>query len=139
VHSWVGVEASRRTQATPAYRSPNLFEIPARADNLASKIVKGAWFTACSLSRAQDHFKESVRRPISMIIFDVPYAPVHPGVWSVDASDDDHCEFESRQDAVRFAVRAARTSQQEGRTAFVSIEGIDGHWRLFDHQGKGIV
>jgi hypothetical protein len=73
-----------------------------------------------------------------MIIFSVPHAPIHPGVWSVDVSDHDHSEFKSRHDAVRFAVNAARTSQQEGRAALVSIEGVDGHWRLFDHQGKGV-
>jgi len=75
---------------------------------------------------------------LSMIMFSLSYAPVHPGVWSVDAGNDDRPEFKSRLDALRFAVRAAVISEQGGHTALIAIEGIDGRWRLFDHQTKGI-
>jgi len=73
-----------------------------------------------------------------MIIFNVPYAPIRPCAWSVGVSRKDHSEFESRHDAVRFAVSAARTSEYDGQVAMIAIEGVDGLWRLFDHQAKGI-
>ena len=74
-----------------------------------------------------------------MIIFNVPYAPLRLRAWSVGVSRQDHSEFESRQDAVRFAVSSAKTSEHEGKAALVAIEGVDGLWRLFDHYAKGIV
>ena len=73
-----------------------------------------------------------------MVIFNVPYAPIRPHEWSVEVSRDEHSEFKSRQDAVRFAVSAARTSEHKGQAALVAIEGVDGQWRLFDYQAKGV-
>ena len=80
-----------------------------------------------------------IQRSISMIIFNVPYAPLRLRAWSVGVSRQDHSEFDTRQDAVRFAVSSARTSENEGKAALVAIEGVDGLWRLFDHYAKGIV
>lgn len=73
-----------------------------------------------------------------MIIFDIPYAPLQPGRWSVEVSNGSHSEFKSRQDALQFAVHAALTAQPEN-DALINVEGVDGQWRLFDHQAKGIV
>ena len=73
-----------------------------------------------------------------MIIFDIPYAPLGPGKWSVEVSNGGHSEFKSRQDALRFAVRAALEAQPENET-LISIQGVDGQWRMFDHQAKGVV
>lgn len=73
-----------------------------------------------------------------MIIFDIPYAPSHPGKWSVEASNDGYSEFKSRQDALRFAVSAALKAQHGGDT-LINVEGVDGQWRMFDHQAKGVV
>ena len=74
-----------------------------------------------------------------MITFRVSYAPVHPGIWSVDIGDQGCSQFKSRVDALRFAIQAALKSEQDGATAFVAVEGIDGHWRMFDHAGKGVL
>ncbi|TPG44848.1 hypothetical protein EAH75_19320 [Rhodanobacter glycinis] len=74
-----------------------------------------------------------------MIIFDIPYAPLHPGEWCVGSSNDGHSEFNSRLDALRFAISAALKVQQEGNDALITVEGIDGQWRKFDHRAKGIV
>jgi len=57
----------------------------------------------------------------------------------VDTGDQIGPQFKSRVDALRFAIRAALKSEQDGATAFVAVEGIDGQWRMFDHAGKGIV
>ncbi len=73
-----------------------------------------------------------------MVIFDIPYAPVHLGVWSVDVSNDGHQEFESRKDALRFAIAAALKLHQGGDETLITIEGIDGVWRSFDHLAKGV-
>jgi len=100
---------------------------------------KGHAFTAGSRICAQDCSKLSKRPSLSMITFRVSYAPVHPGVWSVDTGDHVRPQFKSRVDALRFAIRAALKSEQDGATAFVAVEGIDGQWRMFDHAGKGIV
>jgi hypothetical protein len=71
-----------------------------------------------------------------MIIFDIPYAPLHSGKWSVEVSNDGHPEFKSRQDALRFAVGAALKAQHDD--TLINVEGVDGHWRMFDHQAKGV-
>jgi hypothetical protein len=73
-----------------------------------------------------------------MIIFNVAYAPLHSGAWAVDVSKDGHPEFVSRQDALRFAIGAALKAETRGEDARIAIEGVDGRWRLFDHEAKGI-
>jgi len=105
---------------------------------LATQNVKATRFTADSRVYAQDRFKQSKLLSLSMIMFSLSYAPVHPGVWSVDAGNNDCPEFKSRLDALRFAVGAAVRSEQGGHTALIAIEGVDGQWRLFDHQTKGM-
>ena len=57
----------------------------------------------------------------------------------MDTGDQVCPQFKSRVDALRFAIRAALKSEQDGATAFVAVEGIDGHWRMFDHAGKGVL
>ena len=73
-----------------------------------------------------------------MIIFDIPYAPSHHGEWSVDVSNDGHSEFKSRQDALRFAVNVALQAQQQGDATLITVEGVDGLWRMFGHRAKGV-
>jgi hypothetical protein len=73
-----------------------------------------------------------------MIIFDIPYAPSHHGEWPVRVSNDGHPEFKSRQDVLRFAVSAALKVQQRGEDTLISVEGVDGKWRMFDHRVKGV-
>ncbi|MFC5580199.1 hypothetical protein [Rhodanobacter terrae] len=73
-----------------------------------------------------------------MIIFDIPYAPLRHGKWSVAVSNNGHPEFRSRQDALRFAVSAALKARRVG-DAVINIEGVDGRWRMFDHRAKGII
>jgi hypothetical protein len=73
-----------------------------------------------------------------MIIFDIPYAPSHHGEWPVRVSNDGHPEFKSRHDALRFAVCSALEAQQRGEETLISLEGVDGKWRMFDHRAKGV-
>jgi len=73
-----------------------------------------------------------------MFTLKIPYAPVHPGVWSVNADDRDFPQFKSRVDALRFAIREALKFEQDGRPALIAVEGVDGQWRMFDHAGKGV-
>lgn len=73
-----------------------------------------------------------------MIIFDVPYAPLRHGEWSVDVSNDGHPKFKSRQDAIRFAVGSALKAQQQGGDTLITVEGIDGQWRMFASRVKGV-
>ncbi|WP_158755321.1 hypothetical protein [Dyella sp. S184] len=72
-----------------------------------------------------------------MIFFDIPYSPVQ-GAWSVDVSNGGHPEFKSRHDALRFAVNSALSAGQWGEAALITVEGVDGLWRMFDHQAKGV-
>jgi hypothetical protein len=73
-----------------------------------------------------------------MIIFDIPYAPLRDGGWSVDVSNDGRPKFKSRKDAIRFAVSAALKAQQQGGDTLITVEGVDGQWRMFDHRARGI-
>ena len=73
-----------------------------------------------------------------MITFDIPYAPVRYGIWSVDVSNNGQPEFTSRKEALRFAVAAALISHQLGDSALINVEGVDGQWRMFDHGMKGM-
>ena len=72
-----------------------------------------------------------------MIIFDIPYSPAN-GRWAVQAGTDGHPEFKTRIDAIRFAVDAALKAQQHGDDALITIEGVDGQRRAFDHEIKGV-
>jgi hypothetical protein len=74
-----------------------------------------------------------------MIVFDIPYAPLHQGEWSVGASNDGRSKFKSRLDALRFAISVAVKAQQQGNDTLINVEGVDGHWRMFDHRAKGVV
>jgi hypothetical protein len=74
-----------------------------------------------------------------MIIFNIPFAPLRHGEWSVVVSNDGHPEFKSRLDALRFAISAALRVQQQGNDALITIEGVDGQWRMFDPQAKGVM
>ncbi|WP_158754029.1 hypothetical protein [Dyella sp. S184] len=74
-----------------------------------------------------------------MIIIDIPYAPSRHGEWSVSVSNDGHSEFKSRMDALRFAISAALRAQQRGNDTLITVEGVDGQWRMFDHLAKGVV
>jgi hypothetical protein len=73
-----------------------------------------------------------------MVIYDVAYAPVQDGNWTVKASDDGFKEFSTRNDALRFAIDAALVARKHGDDAAVSIEGADGRWRMFDERAKGL-
>ena len=72
-----------------------------------------------------------------MIIFDIPYSPAN-GRWAVQVSNDGHPAFKTRIDAIRFAVDRALKAQQRGDSALITIEGVDGRRRAFDHEVKGV-
>lgn len=73
-----------------------------------------------------------------MITFDIPYSPAN-GRWAVQVSNDGHPEFKTRIDAIRFAVDAALKAQQHGDGSLITVEGVDGRRRAFDHEVKGVV
>jgi hypothetical protein len=73
-----------------------------------------------------------------MIIFDIPFAPLRHGEWSVEISNDGHSEFKSRKDALRFAVSSAVHAQRQGDDTLITIQGGDGQWRMFDYRAKGV-
>ena len=50
-----------------------------------------------------------------------------------------HPEFKSRHDALRIAVNSALSAGQWGEATLITVEGVDGLWRMFDHQAKGVV
>jgi len=75
--------------------------------------------------------------PAPMIIFDIPYSPAN-GRWAVHASDGGHPNFKTRIDALRFAVGAALETHRGGEGALVTVEGVDGLRRAFDHQAKRV-
>lgn len=72
-----------------------------------------------------------------MITFDIPYSSAN-GRWAVQVSNDGHPEFKTRIDAIRFAVDAALKAQQHGGVALITVEGVDGRRRAFDHEAKGV-
>ena len=72
-----------------------------------------------------------------MITFDIPYSPAN-GKWAVQVSNDGHPAFKTRIDAIRFAVDRALKAQQHGDDALITIEGVDGLRRSFDHEVKGV-
>lgn len=73
-----------------------------------------------------------------MIIFDIPYSPAN-GKWAVQmGTTHGHPEFKTRIDAIRFAVDAALKAQQHGDDALITVEGVDGRRRAFDHEAKGV-
>jgi hypothetical protein len=67
-----------------------------------------------------------------MLVFDIPFHPRQDATWAVvHPSGGDHT-FAARHDALRFAVgEASRLSRLNGNRVVLSIEGEDGHWRLF--------
>ena len=73
-----------------------------------------------------------------MVIYDIPHAPCRDGGWHVDISNAGHRRFNTRTDALRFAIDSALKAQKRGEETFISIEGIDGLWRMFDHHAKGV-
>ncbi|OOG52323.1 hypothetical protein B0E48_17295 [Rhodanobacter sp. C03] len=59
-------------------------------------------------------------------------------MWLVQVSNGGHPEFKTRVDAIRFAVGAARKVKHRGDEALITVEGVDGQRRAFDHDAKGI-
>jgi hypothetical protein len=87
--------------------------------------------------QAQAHCTPAETR-VTMVIYDIPYAPCRDGGWHVDISNAGHRRFNKRRDALRFAIDCALSAQRRGEETLISIEGIDGVWRMFDRHVKGV-
>ncbi|KAF1003650.1 MAG: hypothetical protein GAK28_04531 [Luteibacter sp.] len=69
-----------------------------------------------------------------MVVFDIPYDSVAPGLWLLQKNETEYAEFCSRDDALAHALAEGRRIEA-GRCqsrVVLNIEGNDGHWRAFD-------
>ncbi|MBB3226582.1 hypothetical protein FHW69_001172 [Luteibacter sp. Sphag1AF] len=69
-----------------------------------------------------------------MVVFDIPFESVGPGLWLLQKNESEYGEFCSRDDALECAITEARRLEAATQTSNVvlNIEGIDGVWRAFD-------
>jgi hypothetical protein len=65
-----------------------------------------------------------------MLVFDIPFQPAD-GVWRVDTPGGDGRSFDGRHQAVLYAAKEASRLSAGSGGVFLSIEGVDGVWRLF--------
>ncbi|UPG85857.1 hypothetical protein L2Y94_00395 [Luteibacter aegosomatis] len=75
-----------------------------------------------------------------MVVFDIPFASVGPGLWLLQKNETEFGEFCSRDDALACALAEGQRIEAGRRPARVvlNIEGNDGHWRAFDTSIKPI-
>lgn len=73
-----------------------------------------------------------------MIFFDLSLAANALGVWSMTSASGVRHKFNSRTDALDFAVHEARKPLQCAQCA-IRIEGADLKWRSFDRELKALV
>jgi hypothetical protein len=67
-----------------------------------------------------------------MLMFEIPYKPTDEGSWYVAGLTSGRKDFETRVDAVAFAMRSAQKLSSSNRATRICIEGADGAWRTFD-------
>ncbi|MGF6492683.1 hypothetical protein ABIE56_000838 [Luteibacter sp. 621] len=69
-----------------------------------------------------------------VVVFDIPFESVGPGLWLLQKNEAEYGEFCSRDDALECALNEAK--RLEARNALsdivLNIEGNDGVWRAFD-------
>jgi hypothetical protein len=74
-----------------------------------------------------------------MLLFDIAFAPNQTRCWDVHVPGDGQQSFASREAAIKYAMEQARNRTLQGSTdAFISIEGADGKWRIFDADFKPV-
>ncbi|QWT19450.1 hypothetical protein KPL74_17095 [Bacillus sp. NP157] len=69
-----------------------------------------------------------------MVVFDIPFESVGPGLWLLQKNESEYGEFCSRDDALECAITEARRLEAVKACADIvlNIEGNDGVWRAFD-------
>ena len=69
-----------------------------------------------------------------VVVFDIPFESVGPGLWLLQKNETEYGEFCSRDDALECAVSEARRIEQANALSDIvlNIEGNDGRWRAFD-------
>ena len=69
-----------------------------------------------------------------MVVFDIPFESVGPGLWLLQKNEAEFGEFCSRDDALEYALSEARRieASRAGSDICLNIEGNDGVWRAFD-------
>jgi hypothetical protein len=69
-----------------------------------------------------------------VVVFDIPFESVGPGLWVLQKNEAEYGEFCSRDDALECAVSEARRIERVNAISDIvlNIEGNDGRWRAFD-------
>ncbi|SFW69987.1 hypothetical protein [Luteibacter sp. UNCMF366Tsu5.1] len=69
-----------------------------------------------------------------VVVFDIPFESVGPGLWLLQKNEFEVGEFCSRDDALECAINEARRIEAANAASDIvlNIEGNDGVWRAFD-------
>jgi len=69
-----------------------------------------------------------------VVVFDIPFESVGPGLWLLQKNESEYGEFCSRDDALECALQEARRIEAANAASDIvlNIEGNDGVWRAFD-------
>jgi hypothetical protein len=69
-----------------------------------------------------------------VVVFDIPFESVGPGLWLLQKNESEYGEFCSRDDALECAFNEARRIEAANTASDIvlNIEGNDGVWRAFD-------
>ncbi|MGN6480381.1 hypothetical protein [Luteibacter sp.] len=69
-----------------------------------------------------------------VVVFDIPFESVGPGLWLLQKNEAEYGEFCSRDDALECAFTEARRIEaaRADSDIVLNIEGNDGVWRAFD-------
>ncbi|SEM52393.1 hypothetical protein SAMN02800694_1386 [Luteibacter sp. UNCMF331Sha3.1] len=69
-----------------------------------------------------------------MVVFDIPFESVGPGLWALQKNECEIGEFCSRDDALECALAEAKRIEALNAASDIvlNIEGNDGVWRAFD-------
>ncbi|NII55552.1 hypothetical protein [Luteibacter sp. SG786] len=70
----------------------------------------------------------------AVVVFDIPFESVGPGLWLLQKNECEVGEFCSRDDALECALREARRIEAANAASDIvlNIQGNDGVWRAFD-------
>ncbi|HET6432193.1 hypothetical protein [Dyella sp.] len=69
---------------------------------------------------------------MSLVVLQVPFERRVDGSWVVNVRHGEDRHFRTRVAGLAFAVEEARRLSRRDVPAIVSVEGADGHWRVFD-------
>jgi hypothetical protein len=68
-----------------------------------------------------------------MVLLDIPFQPDATACWRISVPGEGLRIFADRPAALRFAMDLAKKQDETmGHVTYISLEGADGRWRLFD-------